>query len=71
MFQDKGHHFDKVIIETSPHLRCMMTAGRIAEAFGIKEVQINYQASEVTYKQLFDENTDKRIEFTKYGANFE
>ena len=33
-FSDNSYHFDKVIIECSPFLRCMMTAAQIAKIFG-------------------------------------
>ena len=26
-FSDNGFHFDKIIVETSPFIRCMMTSG--------------------------------------------
>ena len=44
-YLEDGHHFDKVIIECSPFLRCMMTAGHIAEKLDAREVIINYRAT--------------------------
>ena len=43
---EKGFKFDKIIVCSSPFLRCMMTAAQIANQLGVDNVQINYTASE-------------------------
>lgn len=58
----------------------MMTAGQIADRLGVKEVTINYRASEISdlnflykWKQMiasFDENPMLYLEYAKYGFNF-
>lgn len=57
----------------------MMTAGQIASALGVKEVQINYKASETLleyYKKngirtkYLSENPMPKLEFSVYGSNF-
>ena len=45
-FEDNNYHFDKIVIECSPFLRCMMTAAQIASSLGQEEVVINYRAAE-------------------------
>lgn len=42
-----GYEFDEVIVECSPFMSCMMTAGQIASCFGWDKVTINYRACEV------------------------
>lgn len=41
------YDFDKIIIECSPFLSCMITAAHIAKALGCKEVLINFRATQV------------------------
>ncbi len=60
---DKNHYkFDKVIVECSPFLRCIMTAGQIAKGLGVEEVTINYRASEILL-EYFDENPMAKLEY--------
>ena len=44
-FSENGYKFDKVIIESSPFLRCMISAAEIGKAFDCKDITINYRAS--------------------------
>ena len=46
-FDHRKLKFDKIIIECSPYLRCMMTAGQIAEKLEVSEIHINYKASNI------------------------
>ena len=69
-FIEENYHFDKVIIECGPFLRSMMTAGQLASEIGVKEVTINYRASEVLV-EMFRENPMPKLQFTKYGFDFE
>lgn len=45
-FEKLGVTFDKIVIETSPFMRCVQTANEIALALGVKEVEINYLFAE-------------------------
>lgn len=45
-FEKLGVTFDKIVIETSPFMRCVQTASEIALALGVKEVEINYLVAE-------------------------
>ena len=65
--------FDKVIIECSPFLRTMMTAGQIALELAVPIVTINYRATELMKKGnwYFEKNPMNKIEFTKYKYDFE
>ena len=69
-FKENNYIFDKVIVECSPALTCMMTAGEIASALGCKEVIINYRASEIIHPKLGPNPTSK-LEWVKYGFSFE
>lgn len=53
-FKNHNFRFHKVIIECSPFLRCMMTAGHIASAFNIGEVEINYRAADCLHDMYGD-----------------
>ena len=78
-FKKNKFKFDKIIVESSPFLRCMMTAGQIAPEIGTKSVTINYQASEQQVEQYsrdgelfpyFTENPMPLLEYTKHGFDF-
>jgi broad specificity phosphatase PhoE len=47
--------FDKIIIESSPFVRCIQTAAKIADGLGVEEVRINYLACEHLYSRDFKE----------------
>ena len=68
-FERKCTTFDKIIIECSPYLRSMMTAGQIAKALDIKEVVVNYKASDLASASA-ETNPLSKLEFTKYKGNF-
>ena len=58
--------FDRFIIETSPSIRCIQTANKIAEKLGVTKIKINYMASEFLSNLIFDEGCPlKHLEFTK------
>ena len=61
--------FDKVIIDCSPFVRCMMTAAQIAKVLDVDEVMINYRATELLY-DYYDFDPMPFIEWTKYGQDF-
>ena len=70
-FTKNGLKFDKVIIEVSPFLRTMMTAGEIAAEFGVKDIRVNYQACEALHNHIYDEDPMSSIEFEKAGKDFD
>ena len=37
----EGRKFDRIIIDSSPFIRCLQTASRIALPLGVEEVEIN------------------------------
>ena len=41
--------FDKIVIETSPFMRCIQTASQIADVLNVNEVELNFMASEHLY----------------------
>jgi broad specificity phosphatase PhoE len=45
--------FDHFVIETSPFIRCIQTANKIAEKLGVTKIKINYMASEFLHEQLY------------------
>lgn len=73
-FEHNDYKFSKVIIECSPFLRCMMTAGQIAQRLKVKDITINYRASEILLKyfwfNLEAKNPLPDLEFTKYSFDF-
>ena len=66
----QGYNFDKVIIECSPFLRCMMTAGHVAEALGVKEVMINHRAAEMPLTR-YEKNPIPDLKYCKSELDFE
>lgn len=48
-FQQHNMKFDKIVIESSPFIRCIQTANETAVALGVDEVTINYVMSEHLY----------------------
>ena len=62
-FASKNYQFDKVIIECSPFLRCMMTAGQVASALGIKEIIINYRTAEFLQEQKLTDIVSRYSQF--------
>ena len=64
-----GYEFDEVIVECSPSMRCMMTAGQIAACFGWDKVTINYRACEVLKSQT-KESPLADLEWTKNEFDF-
>lgn len=58
--------FDYYVIETSPFLRCIQTAAKIAEKIGVKRVRINYMASEFLNGKMYPEGCPmSKVEFAK------
>ena len=79
-FTEFCYDFDKIIIECSPFLRCMMSAGQIADALEVNDVEINYRASEILVREfkikgklktIFKSDPMTKIEFARYGYDFE
>ena len=61
--------FDKIVIETSPFIRTMMTASQIARELGVSTITINFQASEVLTE--YDCDPMDKIEFAVCGHSFQ
>ena len=61
--------FDKIIIETSPFLRCMQTAAQVAKALNHPKVVINYRLSEML--NLFKDNPLPSLEISLYRGNWD
>ena len=70
-FKNEKYKFDKVIIECSPYLSCMMTAGHVATALGVDTVTINYRAAEIVQRSSVEENPIKHTEWVKHDCWFE
>ena len=47
--------FDKVIIETSPFMRCIQSASALADGLNVPEIEINFMAGEHLYARDFAE----------------
>lgn len=63
-FEENDMKFDKVIISSSPFIRCMMTASQIAKALGVTRVEICAYASEANHPRLFKKDSHPLLEFT-------
>lgn len=50
-----GITFDEVKIETSPFVRCLQTASKIAKVLDKDQIHVNYRVCEVLYECTFDE----------------
>ena len=48
--------FDEVIVESSPFLRCLQTASRVAQVLDVPSIHINYRVSESLYDTCFDDD---------------
>ena len=48
--------FDEVIVESSPFLRCLQTASRVARVLEVPNIHINYRVSESLYDTCFDDD---------------
>ena len=68
-FSMNGLSFDKVMVESSPFVRTLMTAGQIASQLKVPEVQVNYELTEGMLDGPeywdFTENPMPIIEWTK------
>mgnify|MGYP002634309215 CR=1 FL=1 len=67
-FALNGMTFDRFIIETSPFLRTMMTASKIATEFGISEVIVNYQICETLGLHTFKQDPMPHLEYVTGGG---
>lgn len=47
--------FDKVIIETSPYMRCIQSAAALADGLNIPEIEINFMIGEHLYARDYAE----------------
>ena len=54
-FEMNNMKFDKIIIETSPFIRCVQSASNIASVLGVPEVEINFMIGEHLYARDFAE----------------
>lgn len=48
--------YTKIIIQSSPYLRCLQTAKETCKILGIKEIQVNYMLSEWMKHTFFESN---------------
>ena len=55
-FETNHYNFDKVIIECSPFLKCIMTAAHLAPVLGVEEITVNYQATDFLAKPTFEQD---------------
>lgn len=55
-FEKHNMKFDKIVIETSPFMRCIQTANGVAVALGADEVEINYLIAEYLYPRDFPDH---------------
>ena len=60
-----GCKFDQVILESSPFMRVMATASRVAKALNIEEVGINYLYSEFLSDGVYETNPMKRLQIVR------
>lgn len=51
-FKEQNDKWDKIIIECSPFLATMMSAGRIASSLGVKDIVISYRAADFCGEKL-------------------
>jgi len=58
--------FDRYIIECSPYISAMMTAGQIANILGVSDILINYLGSEI----IMGKNRIEDLEFLQFGCDF-
>ena len=65
----ENYKFDKIIIETSPFLRCMMTASRIAAPLGVTSIKINYNACDTLDNFQYKTNPVPALEFSNFNQN--
>ena len=47
-----GGNFDRIVVESSPYTRTMMTAANICLGMGIPEFKVNYMFSEYQKSRL-------------------
>ena len=65
-----GLSFDKVMVESSPFVRTLMTAGQIAPYLGVSEIQVNYQLSEALDTDCFNSDPMPHLDLVKSGFDF-
>ena len=65
---EQGKKFDKIILQTSPFVRCMATAARIAKPLKLRSVQINYRMSEWQVGCYNKDNPMTHLEFKSKSA---
>ena len=61
----QGKKFDKIIVQTSPFLRCRATAARIAKPLKVTEIDINYRMSEWQTLPYITSNPLPHLKFKK------
>ena len=54
----KKNAIDKVVVETSPMIRCMQTAKQIALQLGVKSIKINFEFMELLEPYCFNGSMD-------------
>ena len=48
--------FDEIRVESSPFLRCLQTAAKVAQVLSVPKINVNYRVSESLYDTCFDDN---------------
>ena len=84
-FKANNYQFDEVIVECSPFLSCIMTAGLIGNIIGLENrkkplpITLNYRSSDILTKYFLQkgkkveysgEDPMKHLEVTKYRFQF-
>ena len=64
-FKDYGFQFEKIIIKSSPFIRCIMTAAAVAAELEQSEVHIEPIASEILLPKMFTSNPIPLLELAQ------
>ena len=61
-------NFDEVRIESSPFLRCLQTAGQVAEELEINDVHVNYRVCETLWEGVEEFENANGLEGGIFGS---
>ena len=70
-FKLNNLNFDKIIIEFSPFIGCMMTAGQIARELGVKQTTINHKAHEILLENYVTNPAEEYLQMQKFEFDLE
>ena len=62
------HNYKKIVIESSPFLRCLQTAAAFAKELGITYITTSYRASEFLGDHIYDKQPFDHLEITRHTA---